>query len=266
MKKASLLVYQGMANTLISVGLFSILVVSMGMKLNNVKTISTWANAESFADAMSTRAYTSPNCFAYEMIDVIEVNNELKEIRKTFPGVIDSRKFNQDKYFDCIQNYYASEGTELTIESENVPPYSAYIINFKLRDLEEPARIRKEGDTLSTEPQLDWSNSQHYIERRNKMMKTWQTFGDITSFVLSLALNIIVMPAIGIPVEIEPALKIGSAAEVSNVDDNFLYYINTMSSEYYSEVPVIIRYVSDDGTIEKDNQGILQTRIKYVGT
>ena len=267
MKKAQdIFTYQGIFNTVLSVALFSLLIVSMGMKLDKIKTMMTWANAESFASAMSTRAYTSRNCFAYETTTIFDNNGEVVEVKKTFPGVIDVRKFTEDRYFDCIQNYYASEGSELT--GSTVPPYTSYIVDFTLKDLIEPEKIKKLGDKLSTKSQIeDYKKAEkEWVEKQKRIDKAFNIWGMAVSITVSVAFNtLITLFAPGMWPEINFELKNKPAVFETNVDEGFNLFSEYASEEYKTEVPVTIRYVDDQGNILADHPGILITTIHYLG-
>jgi hypothetical protein len=245
-----------LTNSVISILLFSMLTLGMSTKFSDINILQTWADASSFANSVSSRAYTSSDCFAYETGMVTEYNGKIINERKVYPGVIDVRKFTEDDYFSCIENYYAVSGSEIDYMTKNVPAYSTFLINFKLYDMEDPSRIRQLGDTMTNEKQLDWSISQTWIEEQRKYLSDMQLWADVLSLGLSIALSFV-------KVSISPAVKIGNLNQASDIDNNVVEFLKQSYSSYTSRVPVILRYVDDDGNIEEDHQGILETTIMY---
>ena len=255
-----------LANAALSVMMFSLLVVGMSMKFGDINVLLTWADASSFANAMASRAYSSADCFAYENVKILERNGELVQIKRVYPGVIDVRKFTQDRYFDCVQNYYSSWGSEIDYLTANVPSYSEYVITFKLRDLDDPDMIRRLGDTLSTESQVDIGESKEYIELMTKWLKDLAFWLDVTSFALDVAINAIVIPTRGWPVQVSPVLKVGDVFSSSVIEEDLHEFYKGHASKYTSSVPVIIRYVDDEGNVIEDHRGVLETTIYYTST
>jgi len=255
-----------LANAALSVMMFSLLVVGMSMKFGDINVLLTWADASSFANAMASRAYSSADCFAYENVKILERNGELVQIKRVYPGVIDVRKFTQDRYFDCVQNYYSSWGSEIDYLTANVPSYSEYVITFKLKDLDDPDMIRRLGDTLSTEPQVDIGESKEYLDLMTKWLKDLAFWLDVTSFALDVAINAIVIPTRGWPVQVSPVLKVGDVISSSVIEEDLHEFYKERASKYTSSVPVIIRYVDDEGNVIEDHRGVLETTIYYTST
>jgi len=256
-----------LANAALSVMMFSLLVVGMSMKFGDINVLLTWADASSFANAMASRAYSSADCFAYENVKILERNGELVQIKRVYPGVIDVRKFTQDRYFDCVQNYYSSWGSEIDYLSMNVPSYTEYTITFKLIDLDDPDAIRKLGDTLSTEPQVDIGKSKEYLTLMEKVIRNLAFWLDVTSVAVDVGLNVfLATTAPGTKVQVSPAVKIGNMVSDSVIHGEIHEFYKEHASKYTSSVPVIIRYVDDEGNVIEDHKGILETTIYYTST
>ena len=254
-----------LANAALSVMMFSLLVVGMSMKFGDINVLLTWADASSFANAMASRAYSSADCFAYENVKILERNGELVQIKRVYPGVIDVRKFTQDRYFDCVQNYYSSWGSEIDYLSMNVPSYTEYTITFKLIDLDDPDAIRKLGDTLSTEPQIDMGESKEYLTLMQRVVKNLAFWLDATSIAMDIVINAFLIPS-GAQVQVSPAVKIGDLVSASVIHGEIHEFYKEHASKYTSSVPVIIRYVDDEGNVIEDHKGILETTIYYTST
>jgi len=145
-------------NLVIVTLVFSLLVIGIGLKFEDVRILTAWADAKSFANAVATRLVTSADCFAYESISYYYDNENHRPIiqRQVHPGVIDVRKFVEDRYIDCIEAYYHSSTSELPAlrlpTGKNVK--IVYFFETKLVDLEDPYRLR-ERMTLSTMERLN---------------------------------------------------------------------------------------------------------------
>lgn len=245
-----------LTNAVVSILLFAMLTLGLGTKISDVNLMQTWADASSFANSITSRAYTSADCFAYETLMLKEHNGEIISDRRVYPGVIDVRKFTRDDYLSCIENYYSVSGSEIDYMTKNVPAHSFFLINFKLYDLENPQMIRQLGDTMSNEKQLDWGISQEWIEQERALLEQHALYADMISLAATIAFSFL-------PVEIEPVIKIGNMRDHSDIDNNIVDYIKSSYSTQTSKIPVVLRYVDDEGNLIADHQGILETNIKY---
>jgi len=153
-------------NTGLATMLFSMLIIGMSIKFSDMSVLAAWADARSFANAMSTRPYTSADCFAYET-GVIRYDESLDEMvteRRVYPHVIDVRKFTNDRYFDCVQNYYFGEISHVEGLADT-PAISAFFFEFDLMDYTDPFALKQFGSShLSTREQLDFSEAAMLID------------------------------------------------------------------------------------------------------
>jgi hypothetical protein len=249
--------------------LFSLLIVSMSVRFSEVKVLATWADARSLANSIGTRAYTSADCFAYESINLHYdgISGRLVEQRRVYPGIIDSRKFTEDKYFDCIQNYYFAPISEIPFLAE-LPAESAFVIEFTLIDLTDPFRLRELKDRrVSTREHLRPREATAKVVE--KIVSTLEMFslymGAITtaaSIALNIALGLLTHGMFGL--EIYPIVYIGEIWEFYWITPKLIHELDVRSSVYQKKVPVVIRYVDEDGRIEADHMGILEVEIRYM--
>ena len=246
-----------LTNSVVSILLFSMLTMGMTTKFSDINILQTWADASSFANSIASRAYTSSDCFAYESGIITKIGDKMVYERKVFPGIIDARKFSQDNYITCIENYYSISGSQLEYLTKNVPTLSIPLVYFELYDLEEPDKIRELGNKINNEAQLDWGITQEYVESTKEFLKNTQIAADIAGFIISVTLSMIT------PVEVNPVVKMGNLETTNDIDNNLVEWVKQSYSTYVSQTPVIIRYVDENGNIETDHQGILKTTIKY---
>ncbi len=251
-----------LTNAVVSVLLFSMLTLGMSTKISDVNLLQTWADAGSFANSISSRAYTSADCFAYESGLVTEYEGEIISERRVYPGVIDVRKFTDDNYFSCIESYYSTRGSEIDYMSKNVPMFSVFLINFKLYDLEDPQMIRDLGDTISNQNQLDWSKSFDFIDSFQASIIDLQWKLDVLSIVMSIGISIITAP-MGLPVNVDFAFRVGDLNSLNYIDKSVVDYLSETYSSHTSTIPITLRYVDENGEWIKDHQGILKTVVKY---
>ena len=65
------------------------------------------------------------------------------------------------------------------------------------------------------------------------------------------------------PVDIDAALRIGDVSTVNYIDKGVVNYLSEHYSSFTSKIPVILRYIDDDGNIELDHQGVIETTVKF---
>ena len=253
-------------NTALAVMCFSLLIMGMSFKFGEVTIMSTWADARAFASSMASRAYTSADCFAYETMGVHYdyVSDKVVSQRRVYPGVVDIRKFNQDKYFDCIQNYFFSYATEAPTFAVGGQSFAAFFIDFKLEDLDDPSRLRG-VDTLSTRNQLDVTHTQDVL------MDITNEFAVManTLFWVSMAVDITVGIIIEIlsykmfTLDVSYAFVAGSPYPQYIMYEELIDAVEEGADRIETTVPVTIRYADDEGNIEVDHAGTLTTTIYY---
>jgi hypothetical protein len=253
-------------NTALAVLCFSLLIMGMSVKFGEISVLTAWADARSFANSMSTRAYTSADCFAYETVGVHydSFSDEVVSQRRVFPGVIDARKFTQDRYFDCVQNYFFAHATDSRpLEVEGVDAVG-FFIDFELMDLVEPSKLGDES-LLSTREQLDITNREEAIRGLLTLAQWESQFFWVFGIILDLALGVVVGAStlgtmgIGISYAFVPA----DPATLSIIYTELIDEILEEESIYEMTVPVVIRYVDELGNIEIDHLGKLKTTIHY---
>ena len=254
-------------NTALAVLCFSLLIMGMSVKFGEVSVMSTWADARSFANSMSTRAYTSADCFAYETAGVHydSFSDRVVSQRRVFPGIIDARKFTEDRYFDCIQNYFFTYATDSKpLEVQGVDSVG-FFIDFELKDLVEPWRLKELG-TMSTREQLD------LITKREEIVAALMNIAGVESFVLwvfSMALDIGLGVAVGavslgqLSISISYAYVAGDPFGLNVIYTELIDEIIEAESIHETTVPVVIRYIDEYGNIEVDHPGTLRTVIHY---
>ncbi len=249
-------------NASLAMMLFSLMVLSISYKFSDITIISTWADARSFANSLATRAYSSADCFAYETgaVSYDETNDKIRTIRRVYPGVVDERKFNMDRYFGCIQSYFFNDITEVPWSAVGDTTYSLYVIDFELRDLEDNRRLK--NHRLSTSPQLNMTEAHLFVETTKEITKFWSGAISTAVVITDIALNI-ALAIVGQGADVSLIFKAPEPEGLYTLDSYFIDYLEDKSSVYTSSVPVVIRYVDEDGAFVRDSVGILTTTIKY---
>lgn len=255
-------------NTALQVMLFSLLMVGMSIRFSEYAVLNSWADARSFANAMSTRPYTSADCFAYETA-VIKYDPDTQEViteRRVFPSVIDIRKYTEDRYFDCIQNYFFGEISHIQ-GLTGVTSESAFFIDFELIDHTDPLAIRQFGNSeLSTREQLDFAERAEYIEGVRRTIEQTAATWDLLSFGLDIGLSIILatVTAGTVVPDIDYVFRATPVTDVTHVDQNLINLVEEYSTVYSTSAPVIIRYSDDNGEFLYDHVGELKMTIHYM--
>lgn len=250
-----------------STALFALLMMGVSSRYTDIRQLSTWADAKSFAHSMATRAHTSADCFAYETgaIKYSEGSETVQSQRKVKPGVIDIRKFTRDRYFDCVQSYYFTGASRRAI-LKGVRAHSAAFIEFELKDLEQPGRVSMYGEnTLSTEPQLGRQGAiDKYIESKRQYIKAVKTYGDWILMGVSVGLDLAIGAATGGAVEIDPDFIVlpGRVMKFNILRPALIERVKERESIYTYTTPVTIRYIKD-GEYVTDHIGMLKTKIHY---
>jgi hypothetical protein len=249
-------------NASLAMLMFSLMVLSVSYKFSDITILSTWADARSFSNSLATRAYSSADCFAYEtgVVRYDEINDQMRTVRRVYPGVIDERKFNMDRYFGCIQSYFFDEITEVPWSTVGETTYSLYVIDFELRDLEDNRRLT--DHFLSTRPQLDMTEASLFVETTKKITEFWSNVISTITTIADIALNIALI-FVGQGADVSLAFKTPTPEGLYTIDTYLVDYLADQSSVYVSTVPVVIRYVDADGTFLRDSVGILKTTIRY---
>lgn len=267
--------------------LFSLLMIGISTRFNDINTLAAWANARSFAQSVSTRAYTSADCFAYESAGAVysEKSKEFETQRRVYPGVIDIRKFTKDQYFDCIQHYYFSRAASSPLlEGKSIKDMSAAFVEFKLRDLENPYQVAEYGKrTLSTEKQLDRQEVVDMtIQTLRKLVNGFATIGEWIFMGISLTIDIVIplvtstatggaggmdvdMDLIMIPgyVHKKGSIEVPGYMENLMLGEELITLLKSRESIYSYSTPVVIRYIDEEGHFVEEHLGVLETKIHY---
>lgn len=252
-------------NLVIVTLVFSLLIIGIGLKFEDVKILTAWADAKSFANAVATRFVSSADCFAYETLSYYydPENHRTVIQRHVHPGIIDVRKFVEDRYIDCVEAYYHSSTSELP--ALRLPAGKGvkiiYFLETALVDLEDPYKLR-DRMILSTKERLNNTEGVKRVEGFVNWIHSLGWILDVICTTASIAASAVTFTVGMLSVSISPTLKILEAQKYSTLDENLIDLVLEQGSKYTLRIPVRIKYFDEDREVA-DHAGVLEVTFYY---